>query len=283
MSISDLNNAIKGYNPEQSNEEIKSNGGNGVYKSGVHTAVSAEIVLFESVYEGQATTKANIIITTDTGAILIDDLKATPNSNQTASKTNLLSYMHYIAVVTDKVADLSTALSQFGTLPRVKYTDAFKKEYDAVSIRVFANTKFKFMTYSEVSGDANGIYTKQKVVLNQLFRFADNASLGEIKDNKTEVGGSYIYWTTDPITCAAKTQVQYKKNRHEADAAVLEVIADYLKEAKVMSKDQREKIQKHWNADYAKTVLSGRLSPVTSIDTSSIDVEDDDASEPSFG
>ena len=275
--------AVQGYNPESSNEEIKSTGGNSVYKSGVHTAVSAEIVLFETVYEGQATTKANIIITTDTGAILVDDLKATPNSNQVAGKTNLINYMHYIATVTDKVADLSKALSQFGTLPKVKYTDAFKKEYDAVSIRVFANTKFKFMTYSEVSGSANGIYTKQRLVLNQLFRFADNASLGEIKDKKTEVGGSYVYWTTDPITCAAKTQVAYSKNRHESDTAVLEVVADYLKEAKVMSKDQREKIQKHWNADYAKTVLSGKLSPVTSIDTSTIDAEDDGSDQPSFG
>lgn len=277
-----MNNIFSTYNPETSNENIQSIGAAGVYKPGIYIATGAEIVLFETEWEGVTRTNANIIITTDSGATLVDELRVAPKSNQTDATTDLLNYLHNIAVVTDKLDALAQLKTQFATLPKVKYTDKFKKEHTALSIKLFANAKFKFMTYSEVSGSANGIFTSQRVTLNQLFRFLDNASLGEIKDNKEEVGGSFAYWTEDEIKCAAKAQVQYSTKRDERDTAVLEVIVDHLKEAKPFTKEQREKIQDHFDADYAKSVLAGATTSAA-VDTSSVDVEEDDSETPSFG
>ena len=139
------------------------------------------------------------------------------------------------------------------------------------------------MTYSEVSGNANGIFTTQRLTLNQTFRFLDNASLSEIKDKKDEVGGSFTYWTDTTIKCASKTIVQYNKNREKSDTAVLEVVVEHLKQDKPFTKEQREKIQGHWDVDYAKSVLAGASTTLEATDTSSVDsVEDDDQAEPDF-
>ena len=275
-------NIFNSYNAEESNDNIKSVGANGVYTPGIHTVTDTEVFLYETTWQGTTYLNADIQLTMENGAILVDTLKANPKSNQTEATTDLLNYMYNIALVTDKLDALATLKTQFGSLPKVKYTDRYKKEHVALSIKVFANCKWKAMTYSEVSGSANGIFTSQRLTLNQVFRFLDGSSLSEIKDNK-EAGVSYAYWSdNDFANCKAKAQVQYDKKRDDSETAVLEVIADYLADGNKLEKAQRESIQSHFDADFAKSVLSGTAS--NSVDTSGVDdVEDDSDDEPSFG
>jgi len=278
-----MTNLFANYSPEESNDNIQTQGKAGVYTPGIYTAVGAKIYLYETEWQGTTYTNSDIVITTDSGATLVDSLRCVPKSNQTEATTDLLTYMHNIAVVTDKIEDLSKLKTQFTKLPKTKYTDKFKKEHVALEINIFANSKFKFMTYSEVSGNANGIFTTQRVTLNQVFRFLDGSSLSEIKDDK-EPGISYAYWTEEgEHRMDAKTQVQYNKNRDESETAVLEVIAEHLREGKKFTKEQREKIQENFDADYAKSVLAG--SATSAVDTSDVDDidEDDDSDIPTFG
>lgn len=287
---------------QELNDNTQSIGKPGFYTPGIYTIVSAELFLYKTEWEGTTYENCDIVLTSDTGATLVDSLRTTAKANQTVATTDYNTYLHNMASVTGSVIphpdgvlekgtnkvmqinDKIYALSKvnFDAAPNCTYTDRFKKEHKALSVKVFANAKFKAMTYSEVSGSANGIFTSQRVTLNQVFRFLDNASLGEIKDNKEEVGGSFAYWTEDEIKCAAKAQVQYSTKRDERDTAVLEVIVDHLKEAKPFTKEQREKIQDHFDADYAKSVLAGATTSAA-VDTSSVDVEEDDSETPSFG
>lgn len=277
-----MTNIFNSYNAEESNDNIKSGGAAGVYNPGIHTITDTEIFLFETEWEGTKYLNADIVVTAENGGTLTDSLRAVPKSNQTEATTDLLNYMHNIALVTDKLEALAALKASFGSLPKVKYTDRYKKEHVALSIKVFANTKWKAMTYSEVSGNANGIFTSQRLTLNQVFRFLDGSSLSEIKDNK-EPGISYAYWSADDFAnCHAKAQVQYNKKRDDADTTILEAVVDYLADGNKLTKEQREKIQEHWDLEYAKSILSGKAA-ASSADADDVDDIDDDSDEPSFG
>lgn len=274
-----MNNIFNGYKEEESNDNIKSVGGASVYNAGIHTATGAKVYVYETEWQGTKYTNSDIVITTESGATLTDSLKTTPNSNQTEATTNFLTYLFNIAVVTDKKEALAQMKTQFNALPVIKYTDPYKKEHQAKEINIFANVKFKFMTHGEVTGNANGIFTSQKLTLNQVFRFSDNASLAEIKDEK-EPGGSYEYWAEDDFAnCKAKTIVGYRKNRDEHEEEVLEVVAEFIADGGKFDKPKREKIQDNWDKDYAKSILSGE-EPNTSND---IDDDDGDSDIPDFG
>lgn len=278
-----MTNIFNSYNAEESNDNIKSGGAAGVYNPGIHTITDTEIFLYETEWEGTKYLNADIVVTAENGGTLTDSLRAVPKSNQTEATTDLLNYLHNIAVVTDKLEALAALKASFGSLPKVKYTDRYKKEHVALSIKVFANTKWKAMTYSEVSGSANGIFTSQRLTLNQVFRFLDNASLGEIKDDK-EAGISYAYWADEDFAnCKAKAQVQYNKKRDASEEAVLEVVVSYLADGNKLEKAQRESIQENFDADFAKAVLSGK-SASTSADADDVDdIDEDDDETPSFG
>ena len=275
-----MHNLFAAYKEETSNEEIKSIGAAGIYNCGVHTIVNTELFIYETEWQGTTYTNCDIVLTADNGGVLVDSLRTAPKSNQTDATTDMLTYMHNIAVVTGKLEALAGLQATFATLPVVKYTDRYKKEHKAKSIKIFANAKFKCMTYSEVSGNANGIFTSQRLTLNQCFRFLDGASLSEIKDNKDEVGGSLAYWTDDELKCAAKAQVQYNAKREDADTAVLEVVVEHIKQAKPFTKEQREAIQSHWDVDYAKSVLAGATTK--SADTAEVEDDSDDEDEVPF-
>jgi CRISPR/Cas system CSM-associated protein Csm2 small subunit len=276
-------NIFNNYNAEESKDNIKSAGAAGIYVPGIHTITDTEIFLYETEWEGTKYLNADIVVTAENGGTLTDSLRAVPKSNQTEATTDLLNYMYNIALVTDKLDALAALKASFGSLPKVKYTDRYKKEHVALSIKVFANCKWKAMTYSEVSGNANGIFTFQRLTLNQVFRFLDNAALSEIKDGK-EAGISYAYWADEDFAnCKAKAQVQYNKKRDASEEAVLEVIAAYLADGNKLEKSQRESIQSHFDPEYAKQVLSGKATSASAgaDDVDDVDADDDDT--PSFG
>ena len=270
-----MTNLFETLNVETASNEIKSVGA-GVYTPGIYTVVGADIALFEVTYpSGDTVTNAEIVLTTDSGAKVIDELRTKPKSNQT--QPDLLNYMYNIALVTDKVAELESLKTMFNTIKPSSYVDKYKTTHkEAKVIKIFTNSKFKVMTYTEVSGSANGIYTSQRLVLNQLFRFLDNASLGEIKDGK-EAGGSFAYWMEDTTRISAKSQVKWLSDakKDERDDAVLQVVCEHIKEGKPFTKDMRVKIQETWDPSFAKQVLSSGGTTAKAVDTSSVDVEDD--------
>ncbi len=253
-----ITNLFIDQNITEVQENIKSFGAKGIYTPGLHDIVDTEIFLYETEWQGTTYTNASIVFTNAEGATLTEDLKTSPNKNQTAATTNFLSYLASIAIVTDKIEGLEGLKAAFGALPPVTYKDPYKNEHKAKSIKLFANTPYTILTYSELSGDANGIFTNQRVNLQQLFRATDGASVAEIKDKKEDVGASKTYWA-DPAIHTAKAQIKYHKDGRWADDAVLGAVLDHLQSGGTMSKDQRDKITAHWDANFAKSVLKGAV------------------------
>ena len=275
-----MDNIFTDLNTETSLDNIKTFGAKTVYESGIHSVSGAEVFLYESEYNGTTYTNAEIVLTTPEGAVLVEELRVTPKSNQDKSTTDFLNYMTNIALVTGKLDALEQLKTQFAALPSVKYTNKYKKEVTAKSVKLFANSPFKIMTFSEISGGADGIYTSQRLNLVQVFRASDNASLAEIKDKKDEVGGSYEYFTENPETMAAKAQLRWVKpdSRSDLDTEVLTEVLDYIKDGGKLSKDQREAIQEHWSVENAKAVLSGKVSePKPVVDDTEDDYDEDES------
>jgi len=251
-----MTNIFAQLNTQESLENIRTMGAKGIYNPGIHDFNGATIYLYESEWQGTTYTNAEIVLTTADGATLVDELRAAPKSNQTEATTDLLNYMTNLALVSGTIEALEQLKVQFSTLPTVDYKTRFKKNVKAKVIKIFANIKFKAMTYSELAGDANDIYKSERLVLNQVFRDVDGASLAEIKDKK-EPGESIVYWKENEDKIAGKAQLRWDKKRDSNDEAVLNVILDHIQAGKEFKKDQRERIQGHFDVAFAKQVLSG--------------------------
>lgn len=253
-----MENLFLNMNTETASADIKGVSAPGIYTPGIHEIVNTEIYLYESEYNGTTYNNAEIIMYNAEDATIKDELRTIPKSNQTQS--DLLNYLYNLALITGKVDALESLKVGFNALPTVDHKTKYNKDVKAKVIKIFANTKLKVMTYSELSGSAEGIFTSQRLVLNQAFRFSDNASLAEVKEDSTDCGSSFDYWGQNEDSIHKKAQIRYNKNRDQVETDVLEVVLDHIKAGKKLEKADREKIQGHWDVSYAKQVLSGETA-----------------------
>ena len=197
-----MNNPFAAINLDQVKDEIKSYGPSNVYKPGLHKVINTDIY----VYEGKYGVTSEIVFETEDEGTFTTQLKATPNTNQTEATTNLLSYMGKLAIVNGREKQYTELKTKFGTLPKVNYKDKFNNEVKAYHIKLFNNLQYSILTYTEISGDANKIFTNQELDLLQVFS-KSNASVSEIKDNK-EPGGTYTYFQK-PENYLKRTRIKY--------------------------------------------------------------------------
>jgi hypothetical protein len=233
-------------------EEIKVFGPAGIYTSGIHTITGAEVYVYDNPkFEGAS---AQIKLTDESGATLIEDLRTTPKEGQ--KQSDLLSYLFNIALVSGKVSEYEKLKTTFVSLPTEAYEDTYKNKVQAKVIRLFANTPFKIVTVTELSGDANQIYSSQRVVLHQVFRASDNASLGEIKSKSEEVGASFKWWS-DPANTNSRASIKYHKDGKFEDQPCLQEALAFIQDGGTLDKKAKGLLQDGFSSREVAAKLGG--------------------------
>lgn len=233
-------------NVEALNEDIRATGGgSGVYTPGLHKVVGVECYFYDNTkFEG---TTSQFVFTTEDGSSYTETMRTTPKSNQKEGTADAFNYLQKIAIVTGKTKEFATAIRGMLQSPDVPYTDTFKNEVKAKKLNLFVASKFTIMTHSEISGSANGIYVNQRLVLNQIFRSGDNASVSEVKDDVKDFT-SFNYWTENPDIIAEKAIIKYSRDDRFENEPVLQEALKVAQAGTNLTKAVKTKLQEGFTA-----------------------------------
>jgi len=266
-----MNDLFKDIKEETLEEGIKVFGPKSIYTPGIHEIVDTNIYVYDVTYGDSTWTTAEVVVVDSKGATLTNQLKTEAKGEQTQSA--LVRFIYGVALVTGKQAEVVPYLkNQFNKLPLVSYEDSFKKKVKARHIKLLSNSKYYNTTTTEVSGDANGIYTKQIINPFSMFRHSDKASTSEIKDgSKDKFGDAFEYWE-DQSVALDKTRVAWHKDGAHDNEVTRETVA-FLSAGGTLDKATRQKLQDGYTAAEAFGKVSpepseqGDESDVTTIDT----------------
>ena len=256
-----MNDLFKDIKEETLEDGIKVFGPKGIYAPGIHEIVDTNIYVYDVTYDDETWTTAEVVVTDSKGATLTNQLNTEAKGEQTQSA--LVRFIYGVALVTGKQADVVPYLkNQFNKLPLVNYEDSYKKKVKARHIKLLSNSKYYNVTTTEVSGDANGIYTKQIINPFSMFRHSDKASTSEIKEgNKDKFGAAFEYWE-DPSISLDKTRIAWHKDDAHNNAVTKEVVA-YIMAGGVLDKKTKEKFQD----GYTSAEVFGNVGGAGIVDT----------------
>ena len=265
-----MNDLFKDIKEETLEEGIKVFGSRGIYTPGLHEIVDTNIYIYEVTFGDNTWATAEVVVEDASGATLVNQMKATKTGNQTQEE--VLRFMYGVAAATGLKTELVNFLkTQFNKLPLVSYKDKFNKDVKARQIKLFNNKKYYAVTSTEVSGDANGIFTNQILSLFNMFRHSDRASTSEIKEgNKDKFGNAFTYWE-DPSISLDKTRIAWSKDDRHDNAVTREVVA-YIMAGGVLDKKTKEKFQD----GYTSAEVFGKAPTPTEADAVIEDTDDTD-------